>query len=319
MLLFMVRHGETGAHSISPCPPSIANVAAVDNVAGVYAGVKDSALTNHGVLQANRLGEYFAGKISISHIFSSDLQRAFKTAEAIRSAQTSPPAETVKVLALREQDFGFYEGKAFVERARDSKKSGKEAHSDAHRNDPGFKDVESKGAMSARADTFVDEHLMPLFETADEKSVVVVSHGILLNHLWRSILRRFPSKSVSILPGTVTGERAQTLEYLGGWSNTGYLELDIRENTAPSNQVEVPSEDVLPNVVAIDAGIDADPTDIQPKMPANGLLYKTLVVKVVNGQEHLKGLKKTRGGIGSSKHDEGQKTLKSFFKKRKLG
>jgi hypothetical protein len=45
----------------------------------------------------------------------------------------------------------------------------------------------------------------------------------------------------------------------------------------------------------------------------------SLVVKAVNSQEHLKGLKKTRGGIGSSKHDEKQKTMDSFFKRQKLG
>lgn len=302
MLLFLVRHGET-----------------VDNVAGIYAGVRDSALTNHGVLQANRLGQYFAERISVLHIFSSDLQRAFKTAEAIRSTQTSPPAETIKVIALREQDFGHYEGKTFLERDRDSEKSGRDKNLEAHRNDPGLKDVESKEAMSARADTFVNERLMPLFDEADEKSVVVVSHGILLNHLWRSILRRFPPNLVSILPGVVANDRRQKLEYLGGWSNTGYLELDIRENEAPLTRSEVPCKDTLPGITATDTGVDVERKDVPPDSPASGLLNKSLLIKVINGQEHLKGLKKTRGGIGSSKHDEGQKTIESFFKKKKVG
>jgi len=41
MRLYLIRHGET-----------------VDNVAGLYAGMKDSPLTNHGVEQIKRLGSY---------------------------------------------------------------------------------------------------------------------------------------------------------------------------------------------------------------------------------------------------------------------
>ncbi|KAM3468559.1 hypothetical protein MY5147_007828, partial [Beauveria neobassiana] len=43
MRLLLIRHGET-----------------VDNVAGIFAGVRDSALTTHGVLQAGRLGGHLA-------------------------------------------------------------------------------------------------------------------------------------------------------------------------------------------------------------------------------------------------------------------
>src|ERR1700759_2039622 len=64
MRLFLIRHGET-----------------VDNVAGLYAGTLDSALTNHGVEQANRLGEFFTqNEVIFSHIFASPLSRAFRTA-----------------------------------------------------------------------------------------------------------------------------------------------------------------------------------------------------------------------------------------------
>jgi len=55
-----------------------------------------------------------------------------------------------------------------------------------------------------------------------------------------------------------------------------------------------------------------------PPPPPRGLGELSLVVKAVNSQEHLKGLKKTRGGIGSLKHDSNQKTVDSFFKKRRL-
>jgi hypothetical protein len=68
--------------------------------------------------------------------------------------------------------------------------------------------------------------------------------------------------------------------------------------------------------------IPQNPAPIPPAAakipPLPKLLNMSLVVKAVNSQEHLKGLKKTRGGIGSLKHDESQKTMDSFFKKRRI-
>lgn len=106
MELFLIRHGET-----------------VDNVAGLYAGVRDSALTNHGVEQARRLGEHFAKEdvhVAFTHIFASPLSRAYKTAQAIQTAQAklktkdlgqveenTRKVEIVRVSELIEQDFGL--------------------------------------------------------------------------------------------------------------------------------------------------------------------------------------------------------------------
>lgn len=110
MELYLIRHGET-----------------VDNVAGLYAGVRDSALTNFGVEQARRLGEHFAKEdvhVAFDHIFASPLSRAYKTAQAIRAPQLVLKAiakakassdseeltedlEIVRVPELIEQDFGL--------------------------------------------------------------------------------------------------------------------------------------------------------------------------------------------------------------------
>jgi len=300
------------------------------------AGTTDSALTTHGVLQANRLGIHLSTS-KVSHIFSSDLQRAVKTAEAIRAAQDRDiaPREVSKLELLREQDFGFYEGKKFFERPNDSNKSGKEAHLEAHRNDPGFKDVESRESMRTRMNTFIDGHLVHLFQ--GDHSVVVVAHGIILSHLWRSILRRFSFENVSVIPDVST--RGISLEFLGGWSNTGYLDAEINpilsaaqfpEATAPKpSPLQTPAELPKKPVASVaEVGIstiplpEKSPASIpSPPTPSKAkpeLLKMSLVVKAVNSLEHLKGLKKTRGGIGSLKHDSNQKTMDSFFKKRKL-
>ncbi|KAH6721725.1 histidine phosphatase superfamily [Leptodontidium sp. 2 PMI_412] len=312
MRLLLIRHGET-----------------VHNVASVYAGVTDSALTNHGVLQANRLAAHLAAtNVKISHIFSSDLQRAFKTAEAIRVAQSTAPTETTKLEVLREQDFGFYEGKSFIERPRDGNKSGKAAHQDEHRNDPGFTAVESKDSMKTRSDTFIDMHLSPLLKQVPEDgTVAVVAHGIILSHLWRTFLKRFHPSKVSVGQGIDTPGNGFSLEHLGGWSNTGYLDLEVKsvpakdtattaESTGTAELAEKsrPSEDKsdLPQNPSI-----PPPTLSAMAQPSTQFLDMSLVVRAVNSKEHLIGLKKTRGGIGSLQHDASQKTVDSFFKKRR--
>lgn len=261
------------------------------------AGIRDSALTVQGVLQAERLGQYLATSGNrFTHVFASDLQRAVKTAEALVAAQPKnldTPELTVRQLSeLREQDFGFYEGKPFYARQRDSKQTGKEKHRSQHQDDPGFQYVESKESMTARTNAFVSGHLQPLIlkgEGEPNNVVAVVSHGILLSHLWRSILGILATHKpkVTLAPGVSTGGGGVTpLEFLGGWSNTGYLELDIAAT--------------LPN------------THDQSSE------HCTMLIKTVNGKEHLKGLKRARG-VGSAQYDEGQRKIESFFKKTKAG
>jgi broad specificity phosphatase PhoE len=244
--------------------------------------------------------------------------RAFKTAEAIRLAQPKPageqapfPHETKQLTLLREQDFGSFEGKTFSERSRDSKKTGRESYSEAHKKDSDFKDVESQEAMRARSNTFIDEYLLDLFQSLPEDyAVVIVAHGIILSHLWRCILRRFAPTAVSVVPGVVPADRGSILEYLGGWSNTGNMELEIKPGSSErSNWTSS----------ATDAPTSAPPAEATSKATEQKPLDMSLVVKAVNSLEHLKGLRKTRDGIGSSKHDEGQTTIESFFKKRKIG
>jgi broad specificity phosphatase PhoE len=344
------------------------------------AGTTDSPLTTHGVLQASRLGSHLASAdVQVSYIFSSDLQRAFKTAEAIRLAQPDAPETVTQLQVLREQDFGFYEGKHFYERPKGGDKSGRDAHREAHLNTKRFQDVESKQSMIARVEAFLDGHLVPLFPfVTDAETVAVVAHGIILTYLWRGILARFHPGSVAVAAGVMVGGAGLGLEYLGGWSNTGYLDLEIKskglrgpdppqsstglshpngqnQDVGPELKAGPPGAAALtPNrlpaaVLSVQRADGVVPSPIAQRVtdpamldglisiPHNGspapeptlstttveppskLLDQALVVKAVNSQEHLKGLKKTRGGIGSSKHDEKQKTVDSFFKRQKLG
>lgn len=284
------------------------------------AGVKDSALTIHGNLQAERLGKYFAEHgLRFKQIFSSDLQRALKTATAIRLAQPLPDCDAAPeakshvtaLPVLREQDFGFYEGKPFYARPSDSNKSGKENHRSQHQNDPDFKDVESKESMALRMSGFLQDHLVPAIRSQPlecNSDILVVSHGIILSALWRCFLKLVAENSITLSPGlSVETGGITPLEYLGGWSNTGYLELELLKKESSATDDLAISPAVLSTPVPSDA-ISDTPLPLRQ--------YK-VVIKTVNGKEHLKGLKRIRG-VGSSKFDEGQKSIESFFKKRKV-
>ena len=236
------------------------------------------------------------------------MQRAFKTADAIRTAQPIGPSEELEVKALevlREQNFGFYEGKPFYARKEGSKQSGKDEHKLKHQDEPDFKDVESKEAMADRMDQFLQQHLILLLTRASQgkgATVAIVSHGIILSHLWRCFLKLFPKSSVTLSPGLLVGTGGFTpLEHLGGWSNTGCLELDV---SACEDQLD-------PSLATKETATEADKSDLVL------LPNHRMTIMVVNGKEHLVGLKRTKG-VGSSQYDEGQKKIETFFKKRKL-
>lgn len=287
--LFLVRHGET-----------------VDNVASLYAGARDSALTSHGVLQCRRLAEHLAPKLRPVpapssptpkvrddepghdagldasprvHLFSSNLQRAVRTAEAVRDAlgRDAQVAVPVRQLAeLREKDFGSGEGQSFAAGVR--------------RDEPHV-GAETSVAMRARVDAFLETHLLPVLGRAatsgddDDGStaVVIVAHGIILGVLFRRLCEHVAGR-LTFDPEVKTDGR----EVTPSWSNTGYLEATLSSASSPPT----------------------DPCD---------WAQVSMSVSRVNATEHLKGLRKTRGGIGSARFDDKQKTIESFFtKKRKF-
>lgn len=231
------------------------------------------------MLQAQRLGAHIAnrsvGKTGpIQRIFASNLQRAYRTAEAITDACRQPRKEgssnstastldVTRVEELREKDFGLSEGKRFGSKESDD-------------------NAESAESMRLRIDHFLEHHLSPIIDqhVAENVAVVVVAHGIILNVLLKALIARYPPTSTA---APFIGERPGS-EYLAAWSNTGVLQahLDIDSDTEMIN----------------------------------------MTVEHTNNVDHLQGLKKTRGGIGSAKFDSRQRTMDSFFvpasKKRKL-
>ena len=194
--------------------------------------------------------------------------------------------------------------------------------------------------MAKRADHFLDHHLLPLFDSdsaTNEHTVAIVSHGILLSNLWRRLLLRLPRKSLSIAPEVMAARGDITLEHLGGWSNTGYLHLSIRrdniQNSCEAKPVPKSEPSDHTSIISESDPLLAENSTASPrtrsKFPGTGpevasdvsvprMLhgYSTKVL-AVDDKQHLIGLKRQRGGIGRSAHDESQRKLDGFFKKQR--
>jgi hypothetical protein len=194
--------------------------------------------------------------------------------------------------------------------------------------------------MAKRADSFLDEHLLPLFDTdtaSKEHVVAVVSHGILLSNLWRRLLLRLPRRSLTIAPEVIAARGDLVLEHLGGWSNTGYLHLEIRKDGQATDLDPTTEKDVGAEIARTSSSsglpsdkasvssetIDSSTSEAKPSVvsstgnprPLHGCSTKILAV---DSKQHLVGLKRQRGGIGRSAHDESQKKLDGFFKKQRV-
>lgn len=279
MRLFLIRHGETE-----------------HNVAGLLAGVTDSLLTNHGLIQAQRLGSFLIKQkyLIFSHVFSSDLKRAYRTANEICQSQNSEhptlQVEPIQLALLREQDFGSFELQPWNQRKKSPSPD-----------DPGFVPKETKAAMTVRADAFLDDSLLPLLALDDEQEqiIAVVSHGLFLGALWRALLLRFRPLTISFDAVVLHLRSAKPIEHLPAWSNTGYLELFVK-NIAHAADKEISAQDIT----------------VLSQKPAS--LNATMKIMGVNNKAHLNSLKRTRGGLGSSTSDDKQRRVDSFFRKPKV-
>jgi Histidine phosphatase superfamily (branch 1) len=202
--------------------------------------------------------------------------------------------QRVSLEVLREQDFGSLECRQWA--AKPTTVGGSRSLDPSQ---PGFKPKETHESMAKRMDTFLDDFIQPLLASGPccKSTVVVVSHGIILSFLWRALLQRFGPKSVSLGPG-VGALPNKPLEYLPAWSNTGFLELDIKHSGS-----SIRADAALPR----DLGL--------PKPKLSG--YQ-MTIKKSNGKDHLNNLKRARGGLGSSTFDAKQKNLEGFFKKPKI-
>ena len=143
--LILVRHGET-----------------VHNVARITQGWSDSALSDRGREQVQRLAERLA-TMKPTALYSSTLGRAMSTAQVIAHATG---LEIVPMDDLREMNYGKWEGRAFLDIRKDDEALYRRWIAE-----------EDCPCPEGESHADVRNRLMRAFEQISSERAVVVAHG----------------------------------------------------------------------------------------------------------------------------------------------
>jgi hypothetical protein len=132
--------------------------------------------------------------------------------------------------------------------------------------------------MRRRVDRFTDAYLKPILASDNPELDSEKSVVVVAHGLVLSVILR---SILSVFSPTeltrLSGEvDPRRRDHLAQWSNTGYLEALVRRDDSTSKV--------------------------------------SVLVTAINCVDHLKGFKKTKGGIGSSTFDEKQRTMDSFLR-----
>lgn len=165
--IIAVRHGETAW-----------------NVDTRIQGQLDIGLNAQGQWQAERVGAALAGE-SIDRIYSSDLQRAHSTAQAIaRHARNITAREVALHQGLRERGFGSFEGETWADIAQKwPDQSMRWKQRDPHFAPPGGETpTELLARVSATVNDIAARHA--------GEHIVLVAHGGVMDMLYRLATRQ---------------------------------------------------------------------------------------------------------------------------------
>ena len=149
--IYIVRHGQTEW-----------------NLLGKTQGHGNSDLTPKGIEQAELLADSMT-KYPIDYIYSSDLGRAYQTAEIIGNKLN---IEVEKTEALREMNFGTWEGRIIKDIIAEDPELYKML-----RNEPHLSKIpqgETLSQIKERTDAFIKE----INEKYDGKHIVLVTHSL---------------------------------------------------------------------------------------------------------------------------------------------
>lgn len=160
--ILLIRHGET-----------------LWNQQGRMQGQHDSPLTAMGLQQARQLARRLKD-VAFTTLYSSDLGRAHQTARCIADATRH---EVIAEPGLRERDFGIFEGLTNAEiKARHPEEHAIFARRDSDYAMPG-------GESAARFRERVVRTLEEIAARHRDETIVVVSHGLVLDALYRTACR----------------------------------------------------------------------------------------------------------------------------------
>lgn len=257
------------------------------------AGTTDSALTNHGTLQIESLAKHFASNsIHFDRVLASDLSRASLTATGICLHQPQnhdTPMTPILTSDLRERDFGSLEG---VRIQSANRERGSARSTNVQSDGSTYIESETVISMRQRATSFLHEHFLPLLfdHSGTDSNIAIVSHGVFLRALWNRLVDLFDPMNISLTTGDASQDHGPAALFSPSWSNTGFMTLLIQPNQVTQLQNSGASTDALLNDWA-------------------------MKIVAVDSKEHLAGLHRTRGGIGSAIHDTRQKRIDQFFKR----
>ena len=192
---------------------------------------------------------------------------------------------------------------------------------------------------------------MPSLKDASESeeavAMMVVSHGVLLKHIFRQFTLRLPARTIYMGSWRNWNVVCSQSLNIRQWSNTGYLELHFSPSTSlhtqglPAHEIEyrkgmggITKDWMTLSVEPMKSGSGRDKLDGHQSIPSETDMnidetnmqlmpvpergksfpfsWVTLIV-TVNGTAHLRSLKRTGGGIGSAKFDKCQTTLHKFL------
>ncbi len=212
--IIAVRHGETAW-----------------NVDARIQGQLDIGLNEKGHWQARRVGQALAGE-PVKAVYSSDLQRAWHTAEPIARAAGAP---VHPVPALRERHFGLFEGRTFKE----IEAAWPDHAKDWRRRIPEWTPPEGGESLIALRSR-VSQAVHDIASRHVGELIVMVAHGGVLDALYRVATgQEVNSPRTWELPNGAINRLLWTPASLTvvGWSDTHHLEegaghLALDEKTA---------------------------------------------------------------------------------------
>lgn len=201
--IVLVRHGQTAW-----------------NVATRIQGQLDIPLDEHGRWQAQRLGEALAHE-PLAAIYSSDLQRARATAQAVADRVRLPVSEDH---GLRERGFGVFEGVTFAEiQAQWPEAAQRWRKRDEHFAPEGGETLRDFYQRSLAA-------VLGLAARHPGEQVLLVAHGGVLDCIHRAALGLSLQAPRSWLLGNATVNRllhTGNSLVLVGWNDNAHLEVGV--------------------------------------------------------------------------------------------
>ncbi|KAI8994145.1 phosphoglycerate mutase-like protein [Trametes punicea] len=260
-----IRHGES-----------------TDNLKSIWAGWKDSPLSNHGMNQAKAVGQSLSN-VPFTVIYASPLKRALWTGQAVQEAQPDPKPRLIASDLLREQHFGAAEGHPWQWNLTPGltleEHFARGIWPVLHERWQKFPEAESLDDLFERAKKAINELVMPhVWRAAREGKkgvhIAIASHGLCISELVPALLIKDES-------GVHPGDKFRGLQ------NTAWTRVTVDVKGSKEGE---PME-----------FSDSDPPKLQVR------------VTDVNRHEHLAKVERQKGGIGSAGYDPKQQDIRAFF------